>query len=415
MWRWSVLASGGGLLFEQMRNIPGIRIQAVCDIWPYARGKGQVWVGRHQGERPPGYVDLDEMLEKEKDLHCAIIATPDFWHAPHAIRCMEAGLHVYCESMMAHTLDAAREIVRASERTGKLCQIGHQHRSGAIYQFIRDRLLHQHEICGPIHHINSQWNIPLNVMHDIMANPRVLPEQELINRYGFPNAQAFLNWRQYPAFSCGWLENLSARQLDIMRWMVKDATPRSVFVSAGRDFFRERESFDNLMCVIEYDTPHGSIRAFHQSLSSINDPEIREEKFIGPDATLRLAGAGELVQIRNRTSDDASGQKLMDLARRGYIRRSAKLPCYLEQENEDSEIGLLSHESTPPIPYELPGKSRRPAIQAHLANFFEAIHGRAVLNCDARTAYVSELPIHLMRAAAEAGVPQRIDAEAFEV
>ncbi len=330
-------------------------------------------------------------------------ATPDFWHAPHAIRCMEAGLHVYCESMMAHTIEAARDIVRASERTGKLCQIGYQHRSNPVYRYIRDRLLHEHQICGNIHNINSQWNIPVNAMQDITVSPRVALDETLLRHYGYTNTQSFMNWRQSRAHSCGWLENLTARQFDIIHWLLNDPTPRSLTVNAGRDFFTERESFDNLMCMMEYDTPHGTTRVFHQSLSSINDPEIREEKFIGPDATIRLAGAGELVQIRNRTSGDESGVKLADLANRGFLRRSSRLPCYLSDENEDSEIGPLTHASTPPIPYELPGQSPRPALEAHLANFFDAIHGRATLNCDARTAFKSEAAIYFFHAAGESG------------
>lgn len=119
----------GLILFESMQNIPGIRVQAACDIWDHRRNVGRMRVSRRQnGELPNAYIDLDDMLAKETSLDAAIIATPDFWHAPHAIRCMEAGLHVYCESMMAHTIESARDIVRASERTAKLCQIGHQHR-----------------------------------------------------------------------------------------------------------------------------------------------------------------------------------------------------------------------------------------------------------------------------------------------
>lgn len=404
-------------IFQNLRNIPGVRVQAVCDIWEYRRQAARMIVRRHQNnEVPNAYLDLDEMLETEKGLDAAIIATPDFWHAPHSIRCMEAGLHVYCESMMAHTLEAARDIVRASERTGRLCQIGHQHRSSAVYHFIRNRLINKHRICGDIHNINSQWNISVNAMMPRYSKipKKLLIDADILKRYGYPDMHGFFNWHYHRAHTQGRLAFFTARQMDVIHWML-DAVPKSANVIAGRDVFKQHETFDNLMCVLQYDTPHGAVRAFHQSLSSTNDPEIRFEKFIGPDATIRIVGAGERTEIRNKTSGDDSGRKLEELEKRGVIMRSSKTPCYLQQENKDFEMGVLSHESTPPIPYELPGQAPRPPLEAHLMNFFDAIHGRAQLNCDARTALQSEAAIYWLHVAAESGETMRFTPEQLAV
>jgi predicted dehydrogenase len=392
----------GLTLFENMRNIPGMRIQAICDISRFNKVRGQKRVRVYQGDTPNAYTDLDEMLVKEKELDAAIIATPDFWHAPHATRCMEAGLHVYCESMMAHTLDAAREIVRTSERTGKLCQIGHQHRSNAVYRYICERLLREHKICGPVHNINSQWNTSVDAFADLQSSPRLTIDTKILQKYGYNDMHGFHNWQHNPEQSQGRLARCTARQIDIINWLL-DAVPKSVTVAAGRDFFKERKHFDNLMCFFQYDTPQGTARAFHQSLTTISDPEVRFERFIGLNATLRIAGAGELTQIRNRTTDDRTGVHFADLAKRGILRAQEKPPHHIPQEDEDSEMAILSYASAPPINYEVPGKAPRPASEAHLANFFDAIHGRAELNCDARTAFKSEAAIYFLHAAGESG------------
>ena len=68
------------------------------------------------------------MLDKEKELDAVLIATPDFWHERHAIDCLKAGKHVYCEKEMSNTLEGARSMVAAARETGKLLQIGHQRR-----------------------------------------------------------------------------------------------------------------------------------------------------------------------------------------------------------------------------------------------------------------------------------------------
>ena len=116
----------GRVLFEAMSNIPGLHFQAVCDIWDYNLKGGMAKVRALQGHTPKGYADIDEMLATEKGLDAVIVATPDFWHSPHTVKCLEAGLHVYCEKMMSNTIEGARAIVHAAEKSGKLCQIGHQ-------------------------------------------------------------------------------------------------------------------------------------------------------------------------------------------------------------------------------------------------------------------------------------------------
>lgn len=63
------------------------------------------------------------MLAKEKDLDAVIVATPDFWHARHAIAAMEAGLHVYLEKEMANTLEGARQIVQTQNEPEKLFRL----------------------------------------------------------------------------------------------------------------------------------------------------------------------------------------------------------------------------------------------------------------------------------------------------
>jgi hypothetical protein len=50
--------------------------------------------------------------------------------------------------------------------------------------------------------------------------------------------------------------------------------------------------------------------------------------------------------------------------------------------------------------YALPGSLNKPPHQPHLENFFAAIRGEAKLNCDARTAFLSEAPVYSINSAA---------------
>ena len=117
------------------------------------------------------------MLDKEKELDAVVIATPDFWHAQHAVDCLKAGKHVYCEKEMSNTLEGARAMVAAARETGKLLQIGHQRRSNPRYLHCYEKLLGEAKLLGRIVTINGQWN------------RAVTPDLGAPDRYAIPEAR----------------------------------------------------------------------------------------------------------------------------------------------------------------------------------------------------------------------------------
>ena len=119
------------------------------------------------------------MLDKEKELDAVVIATPDFWHAPHAVDCLKAGKHVACEKEMSNTLEGARSMAAAARETGKLLQIGHQRRSNPRYLHCHEKLLGEAKLLGRIVTISGQWNRA--VAPDLGAPARVpaIPDARL--------------------------------------------------------------------------------------------------------------------------------------------------------------------------------------------------------------------------------------------
>src|SRR3954468_24941071 len=84
----------GQVLTDAMLRIPGLRFRAVCDIWTEYNQKRVVNSLKRFGHEPNAYADYREMLDTEKELDAVVIATPDFWHSPHAVDCLKAGKHV---------------------------------------------------------------------------------------------------------------------------------------------------------------------------------------------------------------------------------------------------------------------------------------------------------------------------------
>jgi predicted dehydrogenase len=376
---------GREALFVAMKNIPGLRFQAVCDIWDYNRDNAVKAIAAHQGGKPNAYVDIDDMLAKEKGLDVAIIATPDFWHSPHTVKCLEAGLHVYCEKMMSNTIEGARAMVKAMEKTGKLCQIGHQRRSNPRYLFTYNRLINGKKICGQIVNANGQWNRSLGSSNDIGYKKNLVIDTAVLNQYGFKDMHQFMNWRTYRDLSGGPISDLGAHQIDIFNWFL-GTVPKRVFATGGNSYFKKREHFDNVMCLFDYDTPQGEVRAFYQVLTTTSYGGGFFESFMGTEASIKISEIAATSAIYRESGNHVPDWS--DLVNKGYLVRRPAPP-----KPESSDGAVKAYESAAPDIFDLPGSFAKPAHQPHLENFFDAVRGKGKLNCDARHAFESEAPI----------------------
>lgn len=390
----------GRVLLDAMLNIPGIRFRAVCDIWAYSRTYGQRKLAK-EGYEVNAYEDIEEMLAKETDLDAAIVATPDLWHARHTNLCLKAGLHVYCEKMMARTVEEARSMVVTARETGKLLQIGHQRRSNPRYQHAYNNLIKKAKIPGRITNINGQWN------RAVTADARWARKHEIdeatLQRYGYKNMHEFRNWRWFKSLSGGPISDLGAHQIDIFNWFL-DAYPKTVFASGGADYYPTREWYDNVMVIYEYDTSYGPVRAFYQTLTTTSAGGGYFEYFMGDEGSIKFSENPGISKIY-REERAPSWDKWIDLH-------------YLTQEDAPAPVETAKvdvRETAPLARFDIPVVLDKPPHQPHLENFFDAIHGKAKLNADGEHSFKSEVGIFRVNEAVEAGAVLTFSQSDYEV
>ena len=287
------VGSQGRVLLDSLLNIEGLNFQAVCDIWDLSRRYGVNRL-KKAGFNPNGYEDIEDLLAKETGLDAVIIATPDFWHAPHTNMCLAAGLHVYCEKMMAHTVEAARSMVVAQRESGKLLQIGHQRRSNPRYQHALNNIINKAKIPGRITNINGQWNRA--VSSDLSFPKRYEIPAETLKHYGFKDMNQFRNWRWFRDLSGGPISDLGAHQIDIFNWFLGTG-PKSVMASGGSDYYSTREWYDNVMAIFEYDTAQGPVRAFYQVLTTTSAGGGYFEQFMGDEGSVKISENPKLTKV----------------------------------------------------------------------------------------------------------------------
>ena len=81
-----------------------------------------------------------EDLLAEEELDAVWVATPPLLHRAPAVAAMERGLPVFLEKPIARTLDDARAIADAAERTGVVCAIGYQWHATEALEHLRAAL-----------------------------------------------------------------------------------------------------------------------------------------------------------------------------------------------------------------------------------------------------------------------------------
>ena len=381
----------GQVLLNACLKMRGVRFKAVCDIWTAYNQKRVSRLLKKYRHEHNTYLDYQEMLDKEKDLDAVLIATPDFWHAEHTVACLKAGLHVYCEKEMSNTLEGARKMVQAVKETGKLLQIGHQRRSNPRYVHCYDKLIKEAKILGRITTINGQWNRAARP--DLGSPKKYAIDQVTLEKYGFKSMHQFRNWRWYKGLGGGPIVDLGSHQIDIYNWFL-EANPKSVMASGGTDYYDKQthEWYDNVMAIYEYKTSQGTVRAFYQTITT-NSSQGYFETFMGDEGTLVIsesAGRGAVYR-------EASAPEWDKWVKAGYVNEPAK-----KEEKPESGAVLDVRETMAPPAYELPVKMEKLYHQPHLENFFDAIRGRAKLNCPAEIGYETAVTVLKVNEAVEA-------------
>ncbi|MBI2434263.1 MAG: Gfo/Idh/MocA family oxidoreductase [Candidatus Hydrogenedentes bacterium] len=116
----------GTFLVQVLLALPGVEVNAICDIVPERAEKSVTAVEEKTGKRPAAYTNGDHDFENlcaRDDLDAVITATPWDWHATVAVAAMRAGKYAGTEVPAATTIKDCWNLVRTSEATGMPCMM----------------------------------------------------------------------------------------------------------------------------------------------------------------------------------------------------------------------------------------------------------------------------------------------------
>ena len=198
-------------------------VVGVCDVAKNACDRGASQVEDISGKRPDTYEDYEDLLARD-DLDAVVIGTPDHWHAALAIAAMKAGKDVYVEKPMTLTVEESRAVVSASERYGRVVQVGSQQRSD--WRFRKAAEMVRNGWIGELKEIYARLG---SFPPASLEAPETIPEGFNYDRWLGPTPyESYFEWRVKGDYGGGWRcyweygsrknGDWGAHHFDIIQW-----------------------------------------------------------------------------------------------------------------------------------------------------------------------------------------------------
>ena len=228
---------------------PANRERTFTGSHPIARRGLNAVLGQAKAAEVKTYSNHRDLL-KDKDalgLEAVVIAVPLNQHAPIAIECLEAGLHVLCEKLMAQTVTDCKAMIKAAEDRDLKLAVGHQRHYSVLY----DNAAHMAKmgLLGDIKFIRAQWHrnnsfpnsdawqkwdSAKQVDKDLLLK---LEKSGELKDYGYDTARSLIDWRLYNSTGGGLMAELGSHQMDAASIFLGKVHPLSVQGYGGKNFF----------------------------------------------------------------------------------------------------------------------------------------------------------------------------------
>ncbi|MGD0781693.1 MAG: Gfo/Idh/MocA family oxidoreductase [Candidatus Aminicenantales bacterium] len=198
---------------------------AVCDLDDKHLAQAQAVVNRKYGNAScAAYKDFRKLFAR-RDLDAVSIAVPDHWHAILAVSAARAGLDIYGEKPLTHSLREGRALCDAVKRYGRVWQTGSWQRS--VDNFYRACELVRNGRIGKIRRVEvglpaGHYDFARTFGQEkITPPPAELDYETWLGPAPYApycTARVHMNWRWNMDYGGGQLMDWIGHHLDIAHW-----------------------------------------------------------------------------------------------------------------------------------------------------------------------------------------------------
>jgi predicted dehydrogenase len=251
----------GIYLLEHIQECPNTEIRVICDLYESNIRRAQ----KATMNKNAVVIKEWEKAVSSPDVDVVVIAAPDFWHAPMAIRAAENKKHIYVEKGLCRTLAEAKAIRKAVKENNVILQLGH-HQNSDPY-FVKAREIFQSGQLGKvalcrtyIDRTNAWPEWQFYTAYNIQETPQDATPDTIDWKRFTANAssrpfdvQRFFRWRCWWEYGTGIAGDLMSHQWDGINMIVGLGIPESVMTQGGLYFWKEdREVPDQWHVLFDY-------------------------------------------------------------------------------------------------------------------------------------------------------------------
>ncbi|MCA9047937.1 MAG: Gfo/Idh/MocA family oxidoreductase [Planctomycetaceae bacterium] len=244
----------GGLHLRLLRELPGVRVVAVCDVDQSVLDR-EAKNSAGRGEKIATFTDVRRLLE-DKNIDAVTTATPDHWHALITVWACQAGKDVYVEKPISHNLWEGRKMVEAARKYKRIVQYGnhnHGHHTSETrleldqlgeIQVVWSALNRKRESIGKV---SEPQPVPSSIDYDLWSGPA--PLAPLMRQ------RLHYDWHWDWTTGTGELGNNGIYQLNEVRLALGQSTlPRRVLSLGGRfTFDDDGQTPNSQLALFQYD------------------------------------------------------------------------------------------------------------------------------------------------------------------
>lgn len=216
------------------------RLAYICDVKKSQRERVLAEMKDRISYTPEGIEDIRTGLD-DSDVDAVFIATPDHWHATAAWMAMEAGKNVYVEKPLTHNPAESEYLIQAQKKYDRILQMGNQQRSS----------IHTNKIIEEIHNglIGRPYKAVAfysNQRGRVPNQTRQAPPEDLnwdlfqgpAPRRPYTDNTWNYNWHWY-GWDYGTAEtgNNATHEVDVARWALQVDYPERVSVEAFKNHY----------------------------------------------------------------------------------------------------------------------------------------------------------------------------------
>ncbi len=218
-------------------NLNGVseeNIAVVCDV-----DRRRLAGAKRKYPKAKAYEDFRRVLD-QSELDAVVVSTPDHMHAIPVVWALRAGLDVYCEKPLAHSVHEVRVIREETAKREAVTQMGTQ--IHALDNYRRVVELVKSGIVGVIRRVHvwqgstrpssgtrvTSATPPRHVNYDLWLGPA--PERP------FHSSHFHFNWRYWWDFGGGVLADFGCHFMDLPHWALDLTAPTSIEARGRKEY-----------------------------------------------------------------------------------------------------------------------------------------------------------------------------------